>query len=117
MIKRAEIALLVKILKFDLNLKLNPCLTIEARFTRENTNDMGEFLLPQTTHIIIMEFKKFMYLQATAIQSMKRNGTLDLTKNYKRNGKWYYASPFVAPLYLDKVWRLLILYNRNYEEF
>lgn len=110
-------ALLVKILKFDLNLQTNPRLTIEARFTRENTNDMGEYLLPQTAHVIIMEFKKFMYLQAHEIFTKKSEGVLDLTKNFKKDGQWYFSSPFTAPPYLDRVWKLLILYNDNYEKF
>lgn len=116
-IKRVETAMLVKLLKFDLNLQKNPHLTIEARFARENTNDMGEFLLPQTAHVIIMEWKKFMYMIATEIAKRRREGTLDLTKNFKKDGKWFYTSPFAAPPYLDRVWRLVILYNNNYELF
>ena len=84
-IRRIESALFVKILKFDLNLGANPQLTIESRFTRENTNDMGEGLLPQTSQIIIMEFKKYMYLVATEILRRRREGQLDLTKNFKSN--------------------------------
>lgn len=78
---------------------------------------MGEYLLPQTAHIIIMEFKKFMYMQATEIQKRKREGTLDLSKNFKRDKQWFFSSPYTPPPYVDRVWRLLILYNKNYEEF
>lgn len=78
---------------------------------------MGEYLLPQTAHIIIMEFKKFMYMQATEIQKRKREGTLDLQRNFKKDKQWFFSSPYTAPPYIDKVWRLLILYNKNYEEF
>jgi hypothetical protein len=98
-------------------LKANPCLTIEKRFTRENTNDIGEALLPQTAHIIITEFKKFMYLVALEINRCRREGKLDLTKNFKKNKQWYFSSPYTAPPYIDRVWRLVILYNKNYEEF
>jgi hypothetical protein len=115
--RRVETALLVKVLKFDLNIGLNPRLTIEARFTRENTNDIGEYLLPQTAHIIIMEFKKFMYMQATEIRTRLSQGTLDLQRNYKKDKKWFFSSPYTASPYLDRVWRLLILYNNNYERF
>mmetsp|Transcript_10629 Transcript_10629/g.12098 ORF Transcript_10629/g.12098 Transcript_10629/m.12098 type:complete len:453 (-) Transcript_10629:480-1838(-) len=78
---------------------------------------MGESLLPQTAHVIIMEFKKFMYMQAVEIQKKTREGTLDLTKNFKKDKQWFFSAPFTAPTYLDRVWRLLILYNKNYEEF
>ena len=100
-----------------MNLQQKPHLTIEARFTRENTNDMGEALMPQTSHVIIMEFKKFMYMQAVEIQKRTRDGTLDMTKNFKKDKQWYFSSPFSAPPYIDRVWKLLILYNKNYEEF
>lgn len=116
-IKRIESALFVKILKFDLNMGANPQLTIESRFTRENTNDMGEGLLPQTAHVIIMEFKKFMYLVATEILKKRREGQLDLNKNFKVNKQWFFDSPYAAPPYIERVWRLLILYNKNYEQF
>ena len=116
-VTRAETALFVQILKFDLNLEKKPHLTIEDRFTRENTNDLGEFLLPQTAHIIITEFKKFMYLQAWEIQSRRRKGTLGINYIESSNDKWYFKAPLWPPPYLDRVWKLLILYNKNYEEF
>jgi len=40
-----------------------------------------------------------------------------LKKNFKKNKLWYYSSPLTAPPYIDRVWRLLILYNKNYEDF
>ena len=60
---------------FDFNLKKDPKLTIEARFCRENTNDLGEPLLPQTAHIIITEFRKFFFLLCVEILTRKRKGT------------------------------------------
>ena len=56
-VTKAEAALLVKIFKFDMNLGKKSTPTFEDRFASENTNDMGELLLPQTSHIIISEFK------------------------------------------------------------
>ena len=115
-IRQIEIALLFKVLKFDLNLGEKVGLTIENRFTSENTNDMGEGLMPQTAHIIITEFKKFMYLLALQINKARRDKTLDLTRNFKKDNQWYYLSPYTAPPYIDRVWKLLILYSKNYEE-
>jgi hypothetical protein len=69
--KRFDTAIFVFIMKFDLNLGENPAMSIESRFTRENTNDLGEPILPHVSHIIITEFKKFMYLQAITILKSK----------------------------------------------
>lgn len=112
-----ETALFMFVMKFDLNLNTNPLLSIESRFTRENTNDLGEPIIPQVSHIIISEFKKFMYLNAIAIGKCKRDDNLKQEDNYIRNKKWFHKSPFVAPPYLDRIWKLFILYNQNYEEF
>lgn len=56
--------LLSKIMSYDLNIGKNPVLTIGKRFARENTNDIGDTLNITTSNIIILEFKKFMFLVA-----------------------------------------------------
>ena len=56
--------LLSKILMFDLNCGKNPVLTICKRLARENTNDLGDTLHITTANIILVEFKKFMFLTA-----------------------------------------------------
>ena len=38
-----------------------------------------------------------------------------MRNNYKFEGHWYYSSPFVAPPYIDRVWRQLITYHKTYE--
>ena len=45
-IKEIEASLFVRVMNFDFNLKKYPQLTIEWRFCRENTNDLGEPFLP-----------------------------------------------------------------------
>ena len=52
---------------FDLNLGKNPILTIAKKFMRENVNDAGEQLNMVTTNIIMVEFKKYMFLCALMI--------------------------------------------------
>jgi hypothetical protein len=47
---------------FDLNLRKDPVLTIAKRLAREITNDYGDPLHIATSNIIVMEFKKFMFL-------------------------------------------------------
>jgi hypothetical protein len=74
---------------------------VEGRFTLENTNDMGEPLIPQSAQVIIAEFKKFMFLVICKIMRNKRTGrinadTVPMVGNYH-----YYKSPYAAPPYLD----------------
>lgn len=117
-IKKMETALFVFIMKFDFNLNTNPLMSIESRFTRENTNDLGEPIIPQVAHIIVAEFKMFMFLNAIEMQKIKR-----IMKRITRKDQFsssdfkYMRSPFVAPPYLDRFWKLFILYNKNYNTF
>jgi len=60
-------------MSFDLNLGKTVELPYEARFTMENTNDMGEPLAPQSSMVMISEFKKFMFLVILKLMQMKRN--------------------------------------------
>ncbi len=59
--------LLARILTFDLNVGKDPVLTITKRFARENTNDLGDNLTIGTSDIVIMEFKKFIFLCALEV--------------------------------------------------
>lgn len=58
-----------------------------------------------------------MYLVCSDIQYQKKMGTLDSKVNYKYKGQWYYTPRLVPPPYLDRLWRLFILYNNNYAHF
>lgn len=58
-----------RIVMFDLNLNKKPALTIAKRFSRENTNDFGDQLNISVGTMVIMEFKKFMFL---VTQELKR---------------------------------------------
>ena len=102
-IKKIETVLYCKVMKYDFNLGKDPALTIEARFARENTNDLGEGLLPQTAHIIITEFKKFMYLVALEVLTRKRERRIEKERILQTDSgyKWVFQSPFTAPPYLD----------------
>jgi hypothetical protein len=88
-------ALLQKILLLDLNGGKNPVLTIVKRFARENTNDLGESLDITTSTMILIEFKKYLFLVASKLQN-------DTEGKYKRiiNGEVVYTSPFPAPYML-----------------
>lgn len=53
---------------FDLNIGKNPMLTISKRFARENTNDWGEIINISVAGMIIMEFKKYIFLCALRLE-------------------------------------------------
>ena len=62
--------------------------------------------------MVLMEFKKFMFLVAKEIkQSSHQVGPVDPTKTKA------VISPFPAPPLIGKAWDLLILYTKHYEEF
>ena len=112
LIKKAENNLFANVMRFDVNLGKMPALTVSLRFARENTNDAGEPLMLQTAKIILLEFKKFMYLAGIEINRLKRQDK----KGYASKEK-IYECPYTPPAYIDRMWRTLILYNNNYEEF
>ena len=61
-------ALLLKVIKYDFNFDHDDLAsTIQSTFTVDNTNDLGERILPQVTHIIEVEFRRFMYLNFLSI--------------------------------------------------
>jgi len=89
---------------FDLNLNKKPALTIAKRFSRENTNDFGDQLNISVGTMVIMEFKKFMFL---VTQELKR----------KKACTGEVTSPFSAPPLIAKAWDLVLLYTKHYEAF
>ena len=67
--------------------------------------------------MIIAEFKKFIYLTALEVLTRKRERRLGKERVERTDGKFYFQSPYCAPPYIDRFWRLFILYNPNYEKF
>ena len=102
---------------FDLNLGKEPDMPIEGWFTIENTNDMGEPLVPQAAQVIIAEFKKFIYLCIIKILRNKWSGKLDMNQVPKLGDVPCYLAPYSAPPYLDRVWRCFLLHRWQYHVF
>jgi hypothetical protein len=85
-----DLQLWERIVTFDLNLNKKPALTIAKRLSRENTNDLGDQLNISVGTMVLMEFKKFMFLVAKEIKqsspqvssssSSMRSGPTDPTK-------------------------------------
>lgn len=82
--RKFKAALFLKIMKYDLNFDYQSVDTsIQSTFTKENTNDLGEMILPHTAHIIEMEFKKFMYLNFLYILKPNANVHIDIEVSTK----------------------------------
>lgn len=59
---------LIRAYQFDFNKYIKNGPTFEEKVMKENANDLGLCTYsPQTTHIMITEFKKFMAVNATLI--------------------------------------------------
>lgn len=106
---REQRKLLAKILQFDLNLGKNPELTIVKKLARECTNDLGDQLNVATAQMLILEFKKYLFLCALRLIYDKDKKFATLV-----NGRTIYRAPFPAPPMLEKAWDLIILYSDSY---
>lgn len=84
-------------------------MTIFKKLARECTNDVGDQLNVATASILILEFKKYLFLCAMRL-------FYDKEKKFERveNGKYYYRAPFPAPPMIQKAWDLIILYSDSY---
>lgn len=70
---------------YDLNGGKNPPLTIVKKFARESTNDMAQTFHLDTANIVMIEFKKYLFLTALRLKDDKEG-------QYKKivNAKVYY---------------------------
>jgi len=99
---------------FDLNLGKKPVLTIARRFSRENTNERGDQLNIATGTMVIMEFKKYFFLNLIQL----RQDFLDKKISMKlTSSALFLTCPFPAPPTIEKAWDLVILYTEHYQEF
>jgi hypothetical protein len=57
---------------FDLNIGKKPMLTIVKRLSRENSNDWGETINVSIGAMIVLEFKKFIFLCAVKLEKEVR---------------------------------------------
>ena len=85
------------------------------------TNDIGEVANPYTAHILISEFRKFIFLNQMNIktlsdkQDMKPYLLYNDKKNYKGTDKAFKG--LTAPPLIDIVWRCIIKYEKVYFDF
>jgi hypothetical protein len=67
-----------RIAGYDLNIGKKPMLTIVKRFSRENTNDWGETLNVSVGAMMVLEFKKFIFLCALRLDDKIREFKKDI---------------------------------------
>jgi hypothetical protein len=98
---------LQQIFDFDWNQGNKNYLTVEETIMRHITNDIGEFLTPQTTQVLFAEFKKFMFLNKAYLEQLKREEIVEDAKRQIKDYKTCYTG-LVAPPLIDSVWILLM---------
>lgn len=92
--------------------------SFETAFWKQNTNDAGEPLLPQTCQILIGEGKKhFVRKVVNCITSQKRGILKRPSAAFVRQKRYYISSSTMnsAPdsPYIDRVWKMMITYNHR----
>lgn len=70
-----------KVLSYDFNMGVGIKTTLEESLMTEITNDIGEPISPPTTQVLMLEFKKFMFLCKMNIQECQR-AKVTCSENY-----------------------------------
>jgi hypothetical protein len=106
-------------MKYEFNIVENQIITFNELFRRENCNELGQQLNEDAAKVIIMEFRKFMFLVGCELARIRRtsgyNSLNPLT--YNDGSKTVaYECPYNAPPYIDRVWRAMIAYEGKYKD-
>jgi len=118
-IKLYEERLYALCIKYNFDITHNQPLTFNEMFRRENCNEMGEQFNEDSSKIIIMEFRKFLFLVGAELANIRRTvgyGKLNPRQFNDGSISVSYESPYNAPPYVDRVWRALIGYNDKYKD-
>jgi hypothetical protein len=67
------------------------------RFSRENTNDWGENLNVSVGAMMVLEFKKFIYLCAIKLEDQVREFKKKLLDDLSTDKNLFLTSPYQAP--------------------
>lgn len=103
-----------ELLNFDLDFGLTPEMRFVDRFARENSNDRGEKLHPQTANLIAREFLLFLW---GTWKLLRDNG--DLTQNQPLQEdpkKIVIVAKAPCCLMLGRLWDLLLCYSMFYRD-
>ncbi|CAI2386504.1 unnamed protein product [Moneuplotes crassus] len=118
---------LIQAYRFDFNKHIVSGPTFEQKVMNMNVNDLGlpeegsYCYSPETAHIMITEFRKFMVLNAGLILlEQERTGANSTQKYFYKDiigGKTHYSSAIFPPSHIDRIWKLLILHSQTYSDF
>lgn len=106
-------------MKYEFNITVNQIITFNELFRRENCNELGQVFNEESAKVIIMEFRKFMFLVGAELARIRRSyGFNKLNpRNFNDGSKTVaYECPYNASPYIDRVWRAMIAYDSKYKD-
>ena len=115
-----------KIMKYDFNKDNNSTISVEENIMGKLTNDLGQSVLPHVAHIMLTEFRKFMFLVEEHNYYIRKDqqGKILKIKNLLENDninseqlKEIPLKSLLAPPSLDQIWCLIILMPKIYSQF
>ena len=59
-------------MKIEFDVVKNPIIDFKEKFRRENTNEIGQVINEDTAELIILEFRKFLFLSAAECARIRR---------------------------------------------
>lgn len=118
-VKLFEDRLYALCMKYEFDLVEGQLITFNELFRRENCNELGQQFNEDSAKVIIMEFRKFMFLCGAQLAKIRRTkGYNDLNPRHFNDGAKTvaYECPYNAPPYVDRVWRSMIAYDSKYKD-
>lgn len=106
-------------MKYEFNITQNQIITFNELFRRENCNELAQQFNEESAKIIIMEFRKFMFLVGAELARIRRTtgySSLNPRKFNDGTRTISYECPYNAPPYIDRVWRSMIAYENKYKD-
>ena len=113
---KPEINKLKQIEKFNWNEGNSYGCTVEEIVMLSLSNDYGDWINPQTSHILFSEFKKLMFLNHMHLSELKAENLLEGKALHKKQADKKAYLGLVAPPLLDTIWCTLIK-MKIYEKF
>ena len=105
--KTMEKSIINKIIQFDWNKENCNNITVQEMIMTENTNDLGDVISPQTSHVLFSEFLKFMFLNYINIKAIYPKENRESKESRASTNKNIFYTGLIAPPYIDLVWRSL----------
>ena len=106
-------------MKYEFDIVENQAISFNELFRRENCNELGQQFNEESAKVIIMEFRKFMFLVGAELAKIRRTvGFNKLNPRSFNDGAKVisYECPYNAPPYIDRVWRSMIAYEGKYKD-